>query len=225
LRPTILGQLESYLKLWLDHIYQVICNSDSTKSDYLFNWFASLVQVGQRNGVCVVVNGRPGIGKSLALDFMLDVLGSIKGRKINTMELTCTFNNQTEATILTVVDGSGKDRGFGHPGFKHSVSSPIKVIHTMYQDSYVVDNCENFVILTNDEEPFPHDRRFFQIEVANTVPDESYFKSLRELLENPKTKDYVYSWLMKRAVVIAALDVFFGINSYDSKVWEALVKN
>ncbi len=204
MRPITLGlsksELESYLKPWLDHIHQVICNSDSTKSDYLLNWFASLVQIGQRNGVCVVMNGRPGTGKSLALDFILDVLGPIKGRKIDAMELTRTFNNHTEATILTVADGSGKDRVFRHPGFKQSVSSPVKVIHTMYQDSYVVDNCENFVILTNDEEPFPNDRRFFQIEVANTVPDESYFKSLRELLENPKTKDYVYSWLMKREI-------------------------
>ena len=90
--PNNVGLKPSHLNLWTgwgdvkptqgdcsivtDHILQIVANGDQAKCDFLLNWLADLLQNPTRKpGVCVVLRGRQGCGKTVVCAIERKLLG------------------------------------------------------------------------------------------------------------------------------------------------------
>jgi hypothetical protein len=134
----------------------------------------------------------------------LSVLGELAGRQLETgNQLMSKFNKGSENAVFTVVDEKKKETSSSDDWerLKSMITAEVKTIERKGVDAYTVRNCENFVLLSNDDKPMPVDRRNFQIEVGSTfVADEAYFEPLVKLYQDHETKNYLYTWLMRRDI-------------------------
>ena len=61
----------------LDHIYRIVADGNEAKGDYLLNWSADILQNPTRKpGVCMVLRGDQGTGKSVVGAIMRRLLGA-----------------------------------------------------------------------------------------------------------------------------------------------------
>lgn len=196
---------------------------DGKITEYLLDTLAYMVQTGRRPGHMLVIEGMPGVGKSLFAEFLIalfdgtgpHVRSRIDGAKLmNEAALRFIFGRIEGCRICSIKelpDGSGR-------GETAALISTVKQmvdagsggdyidIENKGEDSRSVENHSYIIATTNYENVIPieeRDRRLmpvrFRITQANR-PDQEFYVRLGEIMEDPERLAAVWDYLADRAI-------------------------
>ena len=195
---------EQYIKPFLDHIKNIICNERDVEEDkakyyqYFMKWWACIFQrVTYKVQSMPVITGPQGTGKSLVCKTFAELIGSHALPNVDSIEKVFgRFNGLLGSNILTVINEppNAADRF----AFLGSIKSKITEIDTVQErkgiDSVGAQSFCNFILTTNSFLPIPDEpgnRRFIYFD-TKIVESKEYYKKLFDLIEpqqnvyNPK---------------------------------------
>lgn len=196
---------------------------DGHVTEYLLDTLAYMVQTGKRPGHMLVIEGVPGVGKSLFAEFLIalfdgtgkHVKSRIDGSKLmNEAALRFIFGRIEGCRICSIKelpDGSGR-------GETAALISTVKQmvdagsggdyidIENKGLDSQSIENHSYIIATTNYENVIPieeRDRRLmpvrFRITEANR-PDQKFYVRLGEIMRDPERLAAVWDYLADRAI-------------------------
>jgi energy-coupling factor transporter ATP-binding protein EcfA2 len=203
-RPVMEKCDDSILNIeFFRYLKEIICNNDEDSYFYLINYIAKMFRVGKTKQT-IVLMGVKGTGKSSFANCLGHIIGNEYKDIINDInQLTNHFNALSEKTILTeveeVITGAGE---------YHKVQNILKSLITEDDiriekkgiDPYIVKSQNNFIIITNGQNPIQitnDNRRYFVISPSTKRKGDSiYFKNMiAELVENiKKIRYYFYNY-------------------------------
>ena len=66
------------IKLFVNHIRDIICNGDDELCEYVLNWFAQIIQTPHKKTKVGLVwrSEAEGVGKNIILNLIRDIMGS-----------------------------------------------------------------------------------------------------------------------------------------------------
>lgn len=182
------------IKLFLDHMKEVICNEDEILYQYLISWIAFIIQnPGKRTGVCLVLLSDPGSGKTLFTNTISELMRPYCNPNIPDIAIVAgNFNNGMENNILVVLNETNVNNSKNVDKYqicdkmKTMITDEEITINAKYRDPYTIDNVSNFIIVSNSDNPIiieEKDRRYVVFEVSgkyikNTAYFEKIYKSM-----------------------------------------------
>lgn len=171
---------------------------------YLLKWLAWLVQKpAMLPGVCVVITGQQGTGKSLIFEkLMAKMLGCYYGTTNNPKnDLFGTFAELKNGKRLVVINDCpvSQVKG-GSEQFKSLITDEESRYERKFHQSISMRNITSYMMITNSDEPVrleASDRRYMVAECKSVfVGKFDYFKELALKIEDPKNVRAVYDYLM-----------------------------
>ena len=214
---------KAIIQPFIDHIMHIVCSDNVALNDWLWKWFAWIIQNpdGMTTKVPLLI-GEPGCGKtSFCTNQFATLIGSDYAIKncTNANELFGKFNGLIENKKLIVLNelADGEASSFStntldYARFKSMVSDTPIDITNKYQPCRIVDNVLNLIIVSNNSKPFgidQNDRRLVPIYCKNTYAENiaddehtkqtkrDYFNKLAACVENeefyPQLLRYVLS--------------------------------
>lgn len=189
----------------LNHI-MVLANNENKSYEYLLKWQASIIQHPEKKtGVCPVFISDQGAGKTSYFEwFGNEMIGKDWSITISNNEhIFNRFNSEMQNKIFTILDEAQLDGSY-----KKKADQLKSLITQLYQrieckgiDSTIVDDKNNYVILTNNEFPVKveqSDRRFAIFHVSNEkIGNDKYFKKLNEAFNDNEVKKHFYHYLLQ----------------------------
>lgn len=188
--------------------FKILCNNNENHSEYVLNWMAHIVQnPNEKTRVCLVFKSKQGAGKSSIWNwFGNNIIGKQWFLNINDAHylLDNKFNGELLNKIFTVLDEAQTNGKYitGNERMKTRITEDYIRVEKKGQESYIVEDKNNYVLLTNNEFPVKvdnSDRRYFCIESSNElIKNKDYFKKYFKLLKNEEiTKNFYYFLLNK----------------------------
>lgn len=193
-------------KLLDAHFRKVICGDKTEYAEFLYDWFAQLIQEPQtKAGSAVVLKSKAeGSGKSLLIN---NVLKPIFGDAATTIDksamLTSHFNSFLEHTVVVGIEeaiwaGSKPDAGI----VKNLVTSPTIRVERKGLDSYDAPNYTRLIFTSNEDWVVPAGplaRRYFVLDVKNArANNPAYFKPLFKELESGGVEAFLFDMLKRK---------------------------
>jgi hypothetical protein len=177
------------LAIFLDHVFENVCESKTELYDWLMGYFAHLVQCpGEKPLVGLVFRGGKGVGKNALVDTIGHLLGSHYLLTSNRRYLIGNFNGHLENCLLFALDEafwSGDKQAEGT--LKDLITGRNHVIEHKGKEPYIVKNCTRVAVLGNEEWLVPasqDERRFAVFDVGDKrKQDTDYFTAMRHGLE------------------------------------------
>lgn len=176
---------------------------DPESAVFLLKYFAWVVQKpGIVPGVCPVITGPQGGGKTSVADVMSEMLGRYYGATNNPQnDLLDKFGELKNGKRLVVINDcpvSQMKRG------REQIKSLITDVDIRYEkkgcQSVAMRNITAYMMTTNSDEPVhieSSDRRYCILECkSDKVGDFEYFKQFHQLKGDPKNVRAVYDFLM-----------------------------
>jgi len=156
-----------------EHMYQNICGGDKAIYDYLFGWLANIVQNpgGDKVGVCFVMRGGKGVGKSKFVEWVGRIFGAHYVRVADSKHVTGQFNSLTAKAILMFADEAffaGDSRG--GQTLKSLITDKHTVLEMKGVDAIPMKNYTNLIMASNSDWVVPasaDERRFFIVDVGD----------------------------------------------------------
>lgn len=155
---------------FINHIKDVWANGDEEIGEYLLNWLAQIIQYPERKTeVCVVLKSIEGVGKTIILDMIGQIMGKEYYQSITKMgEALGRFNKILEKKILVNFNETnwGGDKKMAG-SFKSIITDKTINIEGKGLEPYTTDNLINCIITTNEDwiaQVSSNDRRFFMVE-------------------------------------------------------------
>jgi hypothetical protein len=190
------------------HIYEVICNKDSTKFKYMIRWMAFLFQFPEtRPEVAVILKGKKGAGKGILFTELVNLCGTHGVTIANCEAFTGSFNEIFDKTIFLFADevswpGDKEVEG----KLKSYITEPKISINAKFMKPYVIQNCLHVAMATNNDWVIPaseDERRFFINEVSekyakNKTSDavrNKYFTNIHKELNSGGREAMLYDLL------------------------------
>lgn len=192
-------------QLYLDLMYEVICDSNQAHYDYLLKWMALTCQEpGIPIEVSVMMKGELGTGKGT----FARTFGSMFGRHYThldrTEQLAGKFNAAISGKIVVFADeaffaGDKKDLG----SLKRLITEPTLSIERKGIDVVEENNCIHLIMATNNEHAHHasfKERRFFSLKVSSArAQDHVYFNAVNKQMREGG-REALLSYLLTRSV-------------------------
>ena len=176
--------------IFRDHLLTNICSCDERLFQYLFAWFAQMVQKPrEKPGVAIVLRGKRGTGKT--------TVGEVFGRLIrqhyyqvdSPTYITGRFNFHLASCLLLGADEAtwaGDKAAEGR--LKGLITAPFQMIEPKYLDATRVANHVRLLMTTNENWAIPagpDERRFLVLDVNDRcAQNHPYFAEMRRQLED-----------------------------------------
>jgi Family of unknown function (DUF5906) len=173
-----------------DHIFHIVSNGDQAKSTFFLNWLADILQNPTRKpGVCVVLRGRQGCGKTVVGAIARKLLGSKNVLTVHDKDrLLGRFNSSVMNKILLV----GEEMLFAGDRpttdkLKHLITGQTIPIEFKFGDTLEIESHHRLLLTSNHEQVFQaagEERRFVIYEVSDAkVGDADYFDRLHAVAD------------------------------------------
>jgi hypothetical protein len=198
------GDVPGYLNLWRgfavtptlgswqrlhDHLFQVICGSNSMLFDYVVAWLAAGVQHPERPAeVALALRGPRGTGKGLFARAYGDLFGQHYLQIANTKHLTGHFNAHLEDCVVLFADEAfwAGDKA-GESVLKMLVTEPVIPIERKGRDVVLAKNRLRLILASNHDWIVPagmDERRFCVLDVDSSKRgDHDYFAAIVQELD------------------------------------------
>lgn len=175
------------LEVYLNHVYEVICDSNKDCFEYVLNWLAHAVQKPEEKPeVAIILKAGQGTGKGTFVDPIGQIFGAHYLHATKPEHIVGRFNSMQENKVLIFADeffaGSKKhtDQLKGQITEKTS-SIERKGIDSIPVPSFtriiMASNHDNIVIIEKDE------RRYLYLEVSEKYKqNHSYFTKLHNFI-------------------------------------------
>ena len=171
----------SKIQHWLDHIKNILADGDEPSFRYILGWFARILQTPwKKNKVCLVLHSVEGVGKSIILDMIGDIIGDdYYYTTSNLKHILGDFNGDAESKLLVNLNETnwgGDKKMVG--AFKEFITDDRIVINKKGIQSYTISNYANTIITTNEDwivNINGQDRRFNLRECSSTKHPQEYY--------------------------------------------------
>lgn len=188
-------------EIFKDHLLTNVCNGDRSAFEWLFAWFAQILQEPRRKpGTAVVLRGGMGVGKTL----VGQVFGSLIKRhyvladdpryligNFNMHMATCLFLQADEAVWAGDKHAEGRLKGL--------VTSTQQMIESKGVDPVKLDNHLRLMMTSNSDWVIPagkDERRFAIFDVAaHCAQNHGYFAEMLAELDNGGRERLLYELL------------------------------
>ena len=195
-------QVTGLIQPILDHLRSVVCRSEE-EFQFLLAWLARPLQhPAHKSGVALVLISDQGVGKDIIPTWFINfLLGTDVG--MQTANVSHIFGEHSTALqhkVLCVFDETDPATLKPHmSNLKAMMTSETIHVQPMCKSPYTVPNTFNFMITTNDKNPFPlvpSDPRFVVFECNDSKKgDFAYFENLAKNL-NDRTARAFYQFLL-----------------------------
>lgn len=174
------------IKLFIDHIFDIICSKHIELFNYVINWISYIFKnPNGKTKTALVFTSIQGAGKNTFTDTICKLLGNYANKNTNLKLITGNFNSQLEFKKLLVCSETqsfSKNKNFDSDIIKSLITEDTVDITKKFRDTYHVESIVNFIFLSNNFAPVKieeGDRRFFVSEVSGEVSGNlQYFKAL-----------------------------------------------
>ncbi|PKY30168.1 hypothetical protein RhiirB3_447115 [Rhizophagus irregularis] len=193
--------------LW--HVQNIICNGDERLNEYIWNWWAYLVQKPEKKPrtILVLKSALQQCGKNIITDFIGDkVLGSHLHFATSDLEkILGRFNGAIQARKLIVMNETGMSSGEWHKfnGHLKSLITEGKVaIEHKGLETKRINDFAGYMVTSNQDAPLRidiGDSRIVCFDVSSQCRDNiPYFDRLGEILGHPDAPGVVMAYLLSR---------------------------
>lgn len=174
----------------LDHMLTNICRGDGKLFEWLFGWFAHLMQrPRERIGTAIVFRGRMGAGKSILGEIMGSLIASHYFLVGDARYITGNFNAHMAACLLLQAEEAvwaGDKAAEGR--LKDLVTAEIQMIEQKSIDPIRLKNFVRLIMTSNEDWVVPagkDERRFAVFDVhPRCAQNHDYFREMREEMDN-----------------------------------------
>jgi hypothetical protein len=186
-------------------IYSFINTLLGECAEYVLNWLAHIVQYpAQKTGVCILLYGEQGCGKSTIGEFLLRKIIGLDKMIITSKadKMFGKFVNSQGKLLAVLNECSGKDTFNICDILKDAITMTTTEQEKKGIDAVAVTDYTNFIFTTNNINSVKieeGDRRFMPIEINPELKNNvSYFKELYADLDNDVIMRKFYEELMNR---------------------------
>ncbi|WP_336800816.1 primase-helicase family protein [Kaistia sp. MMO-174] len=173
-----------------DHMLTNICHGDKELFDWLFGWFAHLLQrPRERVGTALVFRGRMGAGKSIVGEIMGSLIASHYFLVGDARYITGNFNAHMASCLLLQAEEAvwaGDKAAEGR--LKDLVTAEIQMIEQKSIDPIRLKNFVRLIMTSNEDWVVPagkDERRFAVLDVhPRCAQNHEYFAEMRAEIEN-----------------------------------------
>lgn len=157
---------------YLEHVYEIWCNSNQRYYDYTLAWLADIVQQPRdKKGVSLVLIGEQGTGKSLPCDAFGQLFGPHFVTISQSQGLLGKFNACLKEALVVLAEEAfwaGDKEAEGQ--LKHLITGHKIQVEPKGKDRFEVNNYLRLMTCSNHRWVIPagfEERRFFALEVSN----------------------------------------------------------
>ncbi len=183
-------------------------NKNEELYEYLLNWFAHKIQKPEKKiGVCLVLMGKQGIGKTILVEKLLrNIMGDeyvYDTADINS--IAGDFNSALQGKLVCILnEASGKDTMPLIDRLKDIITREKITIRLMRTDGIPMKDYCDYCFTTNNLNPIKEteDERRFQIVPCSDAKkgNKEYFNKLINDLDNPAVLKSFYYFLKERDI-------------------------
>lgn len=184
----------------LERHIRYLCSSEDEFA-FICDWLAHLVQRPGRKIMCaIVLVGKQGTGKTGLTQLLTTILGQRNVTVVSTTELKSGFNEYLEARQLVVVEeimALGRKEIMNE--LKPLITQPRISINAKHQRRYDIENCANFIFLSNSHDALAledGDRRYFVVHSEAEPRDAAYYDALFDWIR--ESPGVALHWLLAR---------------------------
>ena len=196
----------------LDHIKIIWADGDEKRYEYFLCWFARILQKpNKKNGVCIGLKSKEGVGKTCILDLFAEIIGKEYYMSCSDLEkVVGKFNFMAQNKLLinfneTNWGGNKQMKG----KFKSFITDSTITIEPKGKDPYDISCYSNGFITTNEDwlvDIKGDDRRFNLMEIEDKFKrDEEYYRKIYEFEHLQDLANFFYN---------------YDISEYNPKVYE-----
>lgn len=167
------------------HLFDNVCQRDQERFDYLMMWLSQLFSEPEtKSGICLVLRGLEGVGKSKLGEWLIHIVGRRHGRVIDKPEhIAGKFNTLIEYAILVLVEeASFAKYPTARAQLNHIITNKMLVIEGKGLDAEQGENFTTFIIVTNEDWVAPvsaTDRRYVIYDVGAEQKEKAeYFAAI-----------------------------------------------
>lgn len=171
-------------RIFIHHIYQIICGGDKQITRYLIAWMANMVQGKPKPGVAIVLQGDKGTGKSIFVTLFGKLFGNHFASIVQSKQLVGNFNDHLkEAYLVFAEEAFWAGDKQAESALKALITEETMMIEKKGYDAYTIKNYTNIIFATNNEWSVPaskDERRYCVLKVSNKVQqNHNYFNKLK----------------------------------------------
>jgi len=203
--PTDTRYNQVAVDLWLNHI-GVMCDRDVPATEYVINWFAHLLQKPAEKSTHLIITGKQGTGKTIALAPIKKIMGggyfeSTKPER----DVWGQFNPMMASSLLVVLSETDKRNAYGAEGIiKALITDPEITINDKGIKPFVVRSFHRFITPTNHFDPVKlekGERRNVIIKTSDEFKENwDYFANFARVWDDDHACLSLYSFLMARDI-------------------------
>jgi len=189
--------------LYFDHLKNNVCSGNTEHFGYLVSWMAHAVQnPGQRAEVAVVMRGKEGTGKGVAVKHFGQLFGAHYVHVSHASHLTGHFNAHLQQCSVLFADEAFFAGDRSHEGIlKALITEDTLMIEPKGLDSFPVRNNLHILMSSNSDWVIPAGadaRRFFVLTVSDAKKqDIAYFAAIAKQMENGGREALLHHLLRK----------------------------
>jgi hypothetical protein len=177
-------------ELYLAHLYENVCRKNQDHFDYLLNWKADAVQrPGRRCEVAIVLRGKEGTGKGIAIVYFGRLFGSHYRYIAQSKHLTGHFNSHLlHCSVLHADEAFFAGDRSNEGVLKALITEPTILIEPKGIDPFAIPNCLHIIMSSNSDWVIPASAEARRYAVFDVDPvhmqDRPYFAAIVNEMEN-----------------------------------------
>ena len=191
--------------LWLNHI-GIMCDHDERAIEYVINWFAHLLQKPAEKSTHLIITGKQGTGKTIALAPIKKIMGGGYFESTSPeRDVWGNFNPLMASSLLVVLSECDKRNAYGSENkIKALITDPEMTINDKGVKPFTIISFHRFITPTNHFDPAKleeEERRNMIIKMSDEKKkDWDYFNSFAATWDDDNACLSLYSYLMKRDI-------------------------
>jgi hypothetical protein len=187
--------------LYYDHLKKNVAQDIEDVSEYILNWMADAIQNPMNlSGVSIVLQGRPGTGKTFFLNHFAKLYGVHSLQITNAKHITGQFNGHLKDCLLLIADEAFFANDKKHEDIlKTLITEQLIMIEYKGKDAFQFKNQCRVMMASNKSWVVPlqiDDRRFFITQIGEErKKDRVYFKKIADQMKNGGYEALLYDLL------------------------------
>lgn len=181
-----------------DHIFEVWCKKNQERYEYVMNWLARMYQLpGKPAETMIVLTSRPGAGKNIILDGLVNSFGRYGKTDKAGEDLTADFNAILMDAVFILVGEASFDSSKKQGAIINTLATQERISATKkHEDTIEIKNCVHVICLSNEERPLKvqaGDRRIYVMSCdPRYVNNFKYFKDLAAKMEDGAMDAFIH---------------------------------
>ena len=146
--PPVLNRAELFQR----HIYDILCNQDKEKFQYLMAFIACKIRRPWfRPDACLIFTGNEGNGKSCVFDRLIRFAGQCGTKCTNIEQMMGSFNHEYKNKLLIFLDEASWQGNIKFNSMlKNFITSDVSTSEQKYRDREVTVNYAALIMCSND---------------------------------------------------------------------------